>query len=159
MSKSRTLLVASILAPLVFAVGLVAAMAVPSGAAEKCIAYDVSYTNGAEDVGEFCDGNTVTRDDVPDLNAVELHISCSDDLSDPDKSDLGGLTAAEWSIVKHDGKTCSDVDPSGDGKCIAYDVSYTNGARDEGVQCDGKTVTRDDVPDLNAVELHISCSD
>ncbi|MDE0805417.1 MAG: hypothetical protein OSA99_19125, partial [Acidimicrobiales bacterium] len=91
---------------------------------------------------------------------------CSDDLSDPDKSDLGGLTAAEWSIVKHDGKTCDQDDPDGKGdddkkddKCVAYDFLYTNGARDTGEFCDGNTVTRDDVPDLNAVELHISCSD
>lgn len=126
----------------------------------------MSYTNGAQDVGEICDDKTVTRDDDPDLNAVELHVSCSDDLSNPKKSDLGGLTAAEWSIVKHDGKTCDQDDPKGKGdkdkkddKCIAYDFLYTNGERDTGEFCDGNTVTRDDDPDLNAVELHISCSD
>ncbi len=139
----------------------------PAGAgAPKCTSYEVHYTNGTSDIGEWCEGgNDVTRAAVPSLKALSLHISCSDNLSAPKKSNLDGLTAATWQIVKHDGKTCSDTDPDGKGddgkkdKCTFYDFRYTNGSQDTGEWCDGNEVTREDVPTLNAIELHISCSD
>ena len=74
----------------------------------SCITYRFVYTNGAVDAGTFCGGNNVTRADVPTLNAVSLHISCSDTFINGTavKSDLGGLTIQTWSIDKGNGKTC-----------------------------------------------------
>ena len=107
MKRSKfTAMAVALLAP----VALLASLAVATGSAsagDKCIDYDVQYTNGLRDMGTFCGGNTVTRADVPALHAMELHISCSDDLSNPSKSDLNGLTVATWSISKDGGsKVC-----------------------------------------------------
>ncbi len=127
----------------------------PSG----CVAYDVAYTSGAVDAGTWCDGNDIDRAGEPDLAAVKLHVSCSDDLLYPEKSDLGGLTVETWSIEKADGKTCGGElgDPPAD--CTVYEILYTDGQVDDGFLCDGNDATRATDPDLLAVSVHVSCSD
>ena len=70
-----------------------------------CIDYAIYYTNGSSDTGTFCDGNTVTRSDDPNLVANSLHISCSDTFSSDgtaEKSDLDGHLITSFYIVKYD---------------------------------------------------------
>ena len=143
-----------------------------------CVAIDFAYDDGATDVGVYCGfGNELNQTTVPSLTATTLHISCSDEFPGGvgEKSDLGGRLVTSWSIQKYkDGeldKECAGtpvltdpeaplpggIDPDDD--CYVYSFTYDNGTTDAGTHCGDKDLTRDDAPDLNAVELHLSCSD
>ena len=83
-----------------------------TGKADTYFKFQYNFGVNGDVIDEGCaDGNEVTRADVPDLIANELHVSCSDKFPGgiPEKSDLGdpNRRVEAWFISKDGGKkTC-----------------------------------------------------
>ncbi|MDX1611651.1 MAG: PKD domain-containing protein, partial [Candidatus Thermoplasmatota archaeon] len=97
-----------------------AAWATHGGDLSECREFEFVYKDGHVDAGHSCSGsNDVPRGDPglhltsgPDLHALELHLSCSDDFDadgNAEKSDLDGHQVARWFIIKEDGKRCGEI--------------------------------------------------